>query len=101
KSRASSGPWPKSRAKACKLRKTLRYSSVRRPRREGGRHDGCTIDRKFDRIVWARIDPGEAVLGHRGEQDDLLQHAVQGLRLAAQAAVHLREGRGRRPPRGH
>ena len=45
--------------------------------------------------------PGEALFGHRGELGDLVQPAAQDLRLAAQAAVRLRQGGRRGPARGH
>jgi hypothetical protein len=66
-----------------------------------GAHHGCTIDRLADRFVRTRLDSGEALFRHRGEPRDLLQPAAQGLRIAPQAAVPLRQGGGRGPTRGH
>src|SRR5450631_3908002 len=62
-------------------------------REHRGVENGCTVDRIVDDFVRARLDPGEALLGHGAKQGHLVQPAAQDLRLAPEAAVLLHQGR--------
>ena len=62
---------------------------------------GGTIHCESDGFLRAGVDPGQALFGHRGEQDDLLQSAAQDLRVALEAAVLLHQGGGSGRARGH
>src|SRR5260221_14242950 len=62
---------------------------------------GCASDCRFDGFLWDGGDSRKALFGHRSEQGDLLQHAAQDLRFAVEAAVHLHQGGGAGPTRGH
>src|SRR5258708_36679103 len=73
---------------------------LKRGNKLGGRH-GRTIDRYADGFVWDGLDSGEAFLRHRGEPRHFVQPPAQDLRIAVEAAVHLRKGRGAGRPRRH
>jgi hypothetical protein len=84
------------------LRRPLRITDERNPEEPTrGNHGRTTLDRLAHGFVRTRRHSGQALYGDAIVRADLLQHAAQGLRLPAEAAVRLPQGRRGRRARRH